>query len=60
MGGTSLGELQETLKELAKKYGSHTIIDPEVLKRTKLERVSTGSLALDLEIGGGWPLGRVV
>lgn len=55
-----MGELQETLKELAKKYGSHTIIDPEVLKRTKLERVSTGSLALDLEIGGGWPLGRVV
>lgn len=53
-------ELKDVLKQLGKKYGPHTILDPEILKKMKVERVSTGSLSLDLEMGGGWPLGRVV
>jgi len=55
-----MSELDDVLKELGKKYGVHTILDPEALKRVKLKRVSTGSLALDMEMGGGWPLGRIV
>jgi len=53
-------ELAAVLKELGKRYGAHKIIDPALLAKVKIERIPTGSLALDLEMGGGWPLGRMV
>lgn len=52
--------LKETISELNKRFGKNTIISGDELKALDLKRVSSGSLALDIETGGGFPYGRVV
>ena len=52
--------LEDTLKALEKKFGKGTICIASQMLGTTLERESTGSLALDIETGGGFPKGRVV
>lgn len=54
-----MGQLDETLLKLRKKYGP-AIVRGSDIRSIELERVSTGSLALDLETGGGFPFGRIV
>ncbi len=54
-----MGQLDETLLKLRKKYGA-AIVKGSDIRSLELERVSTGSLALDLETGGGFPFGRIV
>lgn len=39
-----------------KKYGDETLVPGTLLKNRKIHRTTTGSLALDLALGGGWPL----
>ena len=55
-----MSELQETVKELNKRLGKNTIISGDALVGKPLDRVSTGSLSLDIETGGGLPYGRLV
>ncbi len=53
-------ELDSTLAELAKKYGytqTYTAADTPIVN---IPRVSTGSLAMDVELCGGLPLGRII
>lgn len=53
-------ELDQTLNELAKKYGytkTYTASDTPIVD---VPRISTGSLAMDVELCGGLPTGRIV
>lgn len=50
----------EAVKALNKKFG-FTIIQPaSSMKGLEIERISTGSIAMDIETGGGLPKGRLV
>lgn len=51
--------LTEIVNKLKKKYGA-AVMQGTDLKNLELERVSTGSLSLDVETGGGLPFGRIV
>lgn len=55
-------DIKAVIKEINKAFGDNTAVilgeqDTEVLD---VERVSSGSLNLDLALGGGLPLGRIV
>lgn len=52
--------LDDVIKLLNKKYGENSIISGDECKRLVLPRVSTGSLSLDIETGGGLPNGRLI
>jgi len=52
------GQLDEVLGKLKKKYGAAIVRGSEI-RSIELDRVSTGSLALDIETGGGLPFGRI-
>jgi recombination protein RecA len=53
-----MGNLDIVINEINKKFGSGTIRSANEF--IKLDRISTGVFALDVEIGGGIPKGRVV
>ena len=53
------GQLDEILGKLKKKYGL-AILKGGDIKKEQFTRVSTGSLALDIETGGGFPFGSIV
>lgn len=55
-----MADLDETISELNKRFGKNTIIAGNSIKGIELPRVSTGSLSLDVETGGGLPFGRVI
>ena len=46
----------ELLKSVNKKYGDGTLIKGADLKGLVIPRITTGSLAFDLMLGGGWPV----
>lgn len=41
-----------------KQYGEGALVPGNLLRNKKLLRASTGSLALDIALGGGWPLNQ--
>lgn len=43
------------VKALNKKHGDHTIVVGSDVKSDLIPRVASGSLALDVVLGGGWP-----
>lgn len=53
-------KLDKVLAEINTKFGTNTIIDLEDEKRNVEILCSTGSIGLDLAIGGGFPKGRVI
>lgn len=55
-----MGDLDEVLQGLKKKYGASIEISAKDIKVVECERASTGSFALDLELGGGLPFGRII
>ena len=55
-----MSDLSDTIGELNKRFGKNTIISGDSLVGLDVDRVSTGSLTLDIETGGGLPYGRVV
>lgn len=55
-----MGDLDEILNKLVKKYGPSLATSANDIKAVEYERASTGSFALDLELGGGLPFGRIV
>lgn len=55
-----MSELEEIVGELNKRFGKKTIISGDEITALELPRASTGSLALDIETGGGFPFGRMV
>ena len=50
----------EIMNRLQKKYGAGLAMKGSGIKSVELERISTGSLSLDIECGGGMPLGRII
>jgi len=52
-------EFEKTMEALAKKYGPAVTAGAD-LKSLEIQRIPTGSLALDVEMGGGYPAGRIV
>lgn len=53
-------KLEETLKNLNKKYGEGTVRHLGEQNVTPIKRISTGILSLDYILGGGYPVGRIV
>lgn len=55
MGG-NVTALDELIAKTNKKAGGTLIVRGSDLRDTSIPRISTGSLAFDLMLGGGWPL----
>jgi recombination protein RecA len=55
-----MSDLDNAISELNKKFGKNSIISGAELAGVELSRVSSGSLSLDIETGGGFPYGRLV
>lgn len=54
-----MGNLDRILASLNKKYGKAIINQADEIKFPAVDRIPTGSLSIDLEIGGGIPKGRI-
>jgi len=52
--------MSSVLDEINKRFGEGTIILPGDGTTIEVERIPTGSLALDLALGGGIPRGRII
>jgi len=52
--------VMSALSEIKKKYGEGSIMRMGDVPMTAIPRVSSGSLALDIALGGGVPLGRII
>lgn len=55
-----MSELDDVIKSLNKRYGQDEIIKGDEIDSLIIERIPTGSLSLDIELGGGLPTGRLV
>ena len=56
-----MGEQGNKIKELLnKKFGKQIIQSATDMKGLEVDRISTGSIAVDIETGGGFPKGRLV
>ncbi len=51
-------ELVKVLKNINKKYGEDTIILGSDIKTDVAQRYTTGSVSLDVALGGGWPVNQ--
>jgi recombination protein RecA len=52
--------VKTALSEIKKKYGDGAIMQMGEVPLTQIARVSSGSLGLDIALGGGVPLGRII
>jgi recombination protein RecA len=52
------GELAKVFSDINKKYGSDTIVLGSDIREDLLDRLTTGSLAIDMALGGGWPINQ--
>ncbi len=52
--------VKAALTEIKKKYGDGAIMQMGEVPLTQIARVSSGSLSLDIALGGGVPLGRII
>ena len=48
-------ELLKVIAKLNKKFGPETVVIGTDIRDDLIGRVTTGSLALDVALGGGWP-----
>jgi recombination protein RecA len=55
-----LAAIQAALAQIKKQYGDGAIMEMSERVNVQIPRVSSGSLSLDLAMGGGVPLGRVI
>jgi recombination protein RecA len=51
--------LKTALNQIEKKYGANKVMLASEAKGLKIKRISSGSLGLDIEMGGGWVQGKV-
>lgn len=50
--------LEEIIKDANKKYGNDTLVRGNQINYQAVPRCTTGSLAFDVMLGGGWPLNQ--
>ena len=53
-------KLRKTIEDIEKKFGRGTIMSFDETMDYSLKRVPSGSLFLDIILGGGYPLGRII
>ena len=53
-------EMQKLMEDMEKKFGKNVLRVASEIKAEMSERIPTGSFKLDLEIGGGYPVGRFI
>jgi recombination protein RecA len=51
-------ELTKILTKINKKYGEDTVVLGSDIRDDVLSRVTTGSISLDVALGGGWPVNQ--
>lgn len=51
-------KLQKIIDKANKKYGDDTIVVGSQIKNRRLPRITSGSLALDVALGGGWAVNK--
>lgn len=51
-------EIQKLLNDLNKKFGTNAVRMGSEIKQEVIQRIPTGSIALDISLGGGIPVGR--
>lgn len=51
-------ELTLLINKLNKKFGENSLIMGEEMTHLEIERIPTGSVSLDIDLGGGIPIGR--
>jgi recombination protein RecA len=51
-------ELTKILTKINKKYGDNTVVLGSDIRDDVLSRVTTGSISLDVALGGGWPVNQ--
>jgi recombination protein RecA len=52
--------IQKALANIEKSFGKGAVMNFDGESDKSIKRFSTGSLGLDLAIGGGWPCGRII
>jgi len=60
VGSAKFDAVKAALTEIKKKYGDGAIMEMGDVPVTAIPRVSSGSLSLDIALGGGVPLGRII
>jgi recombination protein RecA len=53
---TTRSTLAQIRRDIEKKYGPDALINGAELKNRVIQRITTGSLSLDVMLGGGWPV----
>lgn len=54
-----MGNLLRAIETIHKRFGKGSLVPLSKSKGLKVRRFSTGSLAMDMELGGGYPVGRI-
>ena len=52
--------LQAALAQIEKNFGKGSIMKMGEQEHIKVETVSSGSISVDIALGGGWPKGRII
>ncbi len=59
-GNAKFDAIKNALLEIKKKYGDGAIMEMGDTTHSHIEKVSSGSIALDIALGGGIPKGRII
>lgn len=52
--------LKAAMAQIEKNFGKGSIMRMGEQEKTKVETVSSGSISIDMALGGGWPKGRII
>ena len=55
-----LADLQEAIDEIKQRFGEGAIMRLSEAKAMDVDVISTGSVSIDIALGGGLPRGRVI
>ena len=53
-------KMKKFIEDMEKKFGKNVIRVASEIKAEKMKRIPTGSISLDIAIGGGYPVGRFI
>lgn len=53
-------KVSEACAKLNKEYGEGSVMTFNEASKIKIDRIPSGSIGLDIALGGGWPKGRII